>query len=605
MQSTSYSNAPDLEQTSERQAALRRYHILDTAPEKNFDRITSLVAKVCDVPTALITLIDTERQWFKSCFGFDARETDIGVSFCVHAVHEGEMLVVEDATEDPRFKDNPIVTGPPHIRFYAGAPLTTPEGVHIGTLCIIDYEPKPFDAAQREILERLADVVVNEFEHRSAEAQVRQLFEENPQPMYIYDVDTGHILDVNDGATTQYGYSEEAFLSLTHEDLKAAGSKQPSSDVIVHRHRDGSPLPVRLREHDILYDGRDARLAVAQLVASHRDTASTVFFRTDADGAVQSLSAAWPQATGFSIEETVGSDLLDFVHPLDRSSTETALSPLLNDEADICRHEARLLTEEGAQPFEIEVRRVYDEDGAPSGTAGSLTPVIEHDREEPGEEDEADTSEATDEEEDAEPTDAEPSDEPDSSSLPSGLPEFDEPAKAAPEPEPSPDAPSPDLSGSTSLDLDPTPFDIVGRLRDVLDNHNATAEEIGVSLERDLPDTSLPVRLDPRLVDVAGSALIAHALRHPTGEAVTVSLSSSVNEITLHIDGTEPVDEGDSSPIQHLHRLADHLGEALQLEREESRLTLTLPRSLEDESEPDDDSSVFSPNGTTPSREEA
>ena len=371
-----YSNAPDLDDTSERQAALRRYHILDTAPEKNFDRITSLVAKVCEVPTALITLIDEERQWFKSCFGFDARETDIGVSFCVHAVHQGKMLVVEDATKDPRFKDNPIVTGPPHIRFYAGAPLTTPEGIHIGTLCIIDYEPQPFDAAQREILDRLADVVVNQFELRSAEAQVRQLVEHNPQPMYVYAQSDNRLLNVNEAAREQYGYDD--FSSVTVGDLEAPVEDQPSSEPLsMHERADGSFFPVRVREQKVLFNGRAAVLAVPQSVTERRDTDTTVFFQTDLEGTTQSLSAEWEDVTGFSIRDTVGSSFLDFVHPLDRSSTADVFSALLDGEMDSCQHETSILTAEGAQNFELHARLVHDANGTPAGAAGTLTPVIE------------------------------------------------------------------------------------------------------------------------------------------------------------------------------------------------------------------------------------
>jgi PAS domain S-box-containing protein len=377
MESSTYSNAPNLDDTSARQAALRRYHILDTAPEKNFDRITSLVAKVCDVPTALITLIDEERQWFKSCFGFDARETDIGVSFCVHAVHQGEMLVIEDATEDPRFKDNPIVTGPPHIRFYAGAPLTTPDGIHIGTLCILDYEARTFDASQREILERLSNVVVNQFELRSTEAQVRQLVNENPQPMYVYAEDDGSLLYVNEAARDEYDYDRSDFASMTADALEAPPEDQPSSPTLsMHERGDGSFFPVQVREHEVLFDGQAARLAVPQSVSERYDADRTVFFRTDLEGRTQSLSAEWETATGFSVPDTIGRPFTGFVHPLDRSSTAEAFSALLDGETDVCRHEASFLTDRGEQSFELHARLMRDDSGSPTGVAGTLTPIL-------------------------------------------------------------------------------------------------------------------------------------------------------------------------------------------------------------------------------------
>jgi PAS domain S-box-containing protein len=445
-----YANAPDLADTSDRQAALRRYHILDTKPEKDFDRITSLVAKVCDVSTALITLIDEERQWFKSCFNFDARETDIGVSFCVHAVHQGEMLVVEDATEDPRFKDNPIVTGPPHIRFYAGAPLTTPEGIHIGTLCIIDYEPQPFDAAQREILDRLSDVVVSQFELRSAEAQVRQLVDQNPQPMYVYAQSDGRLLRANAAARELYGYDDVS--SLTTADLAAPAERQPSSEALsMHRRADGSFVPVRLREREVLYDGRAAVLAVPQSVSKRHDTDTTVFFRTDLEGTTQSLSAEWTAATGFDLGDTVGGPLLDFVHPLDRSSAAEVFSSLLDGDIDTCRHEVTFLTDDGTQAFELHARLVRGADGAPTGTAGTLTPIIE---EAPGAS-AVPAPDASDSAPDASDS-AAGEDEDEAAAEPS--PDEDDPAAAETEtaPDPSPDsAPAADAGAAPADAADP------------------------------------------------------------------------------------------------------------------------------------------------------
>jgi GAF domain-containing protein len=112
---------------SKRLAALRRYH-LNPEREASFDRITEVVARVLDVPMALISLIDAERQWFKSCLGLEATETNRDEAFCAHAILYDEPLIVGDATADARFADNPFVLGAPHIRFYAGAPLRTPDG---------------------------------------------------------------------------------------------------------------------------------------------------------------------------------------------------------------------------------------------------------------------------------------------------------------------------------------------------------------------------------------------------------------------------------------------------------------------------------------------
>jgi len=168
MQHTSYPVPP---QESERQAALQRYQILDTPPEESFDRLTRLAAQLFDVPVALISLIDTDRQWHKSCYGFDAREVRREVSFCAHNLVGDTVMIVEDTTVDPRFADNPIVTADPHVRFYAGAPLITTDGHSLGSLCILDEEPRAFEAAQQAQLRDLAAMVMDELELRREVAE--------------------------------------------------------------------------------------------------------------------------------------------------------------------------------------------------------------------------------------------------------------------------------------------------------------------------------------------------------------------------------------------------------------------------------------------------
>ena len=123
---------------NQRLAALYDYDVLDTPAEACFDRITRLAANHFAVPIALISLVDPVRQWFKSRVGLDASETPREISFCGHAILNDDVMQVEDATLDPRFADNPLVTAAPHIRFYAGAPLIAPGGFRLGTLCIID-----------------------------------------------------------------------------------------------------------------------------------------------------------------------------------------------------------------------------------------------------------------------------------------------------------------------------------------------------------------------------------------------------------------------------------------------------------------------------------
>lgn len=153
----------------ERLAALRAFRILDTSADAAFDDLTRLTAAVCATPIALVSLIDEHRQWFKSRVGLAATETSRDVAFCAHAILGDAPLVVENATADVRFRDNPLVRGEPHIRFYAGAPLVDVGGHKLGTLCVIDRLPRSFGDSQVEMLAGLSRQVMHLIElHRCA-----------------------------------------------------------------------------------------------------------------------------------------------------------------------------------------------------------------------------------------------------------------------------------------------------------------------------------------------------------------------------------------------------------------------------------------------------
>jgi PAS domain S-box-containing protein len=153
---------------SERLAALRRYDILDTPAEADFDDFTRLASRICGTPVAGITLIDAARQWYKSSIGLEASETPRDISFCGHAILGSEVMEVPNALEDERFRDSPLVTGAPNVRFYAGAPLVTPDGLNIGALCVLDQAPHRLTPEQREMLTILSRQVVHLLELRLA-----------------------------------------------------------------------------------------------------------------------------------------------------------------------------------------------------------------------------------------------------------------------------------------------------------------------------------------------------------------------------------------------------------------------------------------------------
>jgi len=145
---------------TERLAALKEYHILDTGTEQSYDDITALAAHICKVPIAMISLVDEVRQWFKSRLGVEQQQTPREVAFCAHAILKNGPFIVTDAAKDRRFAHSALVTGEPHIRFYAGIPLINPEGLALGTLCVVDHQPRRLSAAQRKALQALSRQVM-------------------------------------------------------------------------------------------------------------------------------------------------------------------------------------------------------------------------------------------------------------------------------------------------------------------------------------------------------------------------------------------------------------------------------------------------------------
>lgn len=151
---------------SKRIKVLWQYDILDTVPEEVFDELANLAGLICGAPISLISLVDENRQWFKSKIGLDLKETGRDVSLCAHAIMQNDLFIIPDATLDDRFKNFPLVTDYPKVRFYAGAPLVTPDGHALGTLCVIDKVPRQLDENQKQALRVLARHVMVQLELR-------------------------------------------------------------------------------------------------------------------------------------------------------------------------------------------------------------------------------------------------------------------------------------------------------------------------------------------------------------------------------------------------------------------------------------------------------
>lgn len=247
--------------------ALRQYQVLDTPPEEGFDDLARIAAQICGTPIALVSLVDEHRQWFKARVGIEAQETPRDLAFCAHAILGKDVMVVPDASLDPRFADNPLVTGDLHVRFYAGAPLIAPDSHALGTLCVVDCEPHAFTTEQRDALQALARQAVGQLELRkklrelaSAIQQRRQTLEEmdrffelSLEMLGIADFE-GRFLRLNPAWERTLGYSLEElmskpYLEFVHPDdrektmAEAAKLSQGSETVYFenrYRSRDGS-----------------------------------------------------------------------------------------------------------------------------------------------------------------------------------------------------------------------------------------------------------------------------------------------------------------------------------------------------------------------------
>lgn len=225
--SASLDHGVDLIADPARLAALDRYGILDTPPEQEFEDVVLLASQLCRTPVALVTFVAADRQWFKARVGFAPCETDLSRSVCAHGLAHPSVLVIPDLTTDPRTRDNPLVTGEPHIRFYAGARLETPSGEPLGMLCVIDTEPRPqgLTPVQTEALEALARQVMVQLElGRSIRVIERTLAERDqlwsmPNLLLANAAFDSTIVAVSPGWRAMLGWSEDELIGRSYAEL--------------------------------------------------------------------------------------------------------------------------------------------------------------------------------------------------------------------------------------------------------------------------------------------------------------------------------------------------------------------------------------------------
>jgi PAS domain S-box-containing protein len=355
-------NAPRLSDEARRLAALRELGVLDTLPEAAFDTITATAAQLCGVPIALISLVDAQRQWFKSNVGLTGvAETPRDVAFCDHAIRDGALFEVPDTTRDPRFADNPLVTGAPDIRFYAGAPIVMPGGERIGTVCVIDRAPRQLDETRRAMLTHLAAIVGAMLVQRrellqatsrlaESELRVRRLYEATPAILHSIGPD-GRILHVSDRWLALLGYRRDEVVGRPSSDFLTPESQALARDVVLpaffrHGHcdrveyqfvrRDGTVIDVLLsavlerdeaggsaRSLAVLEDVTATKALRKELGRTHAhldavvDNMPALVGYWDRDGVTRFVNRDFQSAVGQPTDQLIGCRLGDILSAVD------------------------------------------------------------------------------------------------------------------------------------------------------------------------------------------------------------------------------------------------------------------------------------------------
>lgn len=319
--------------------ALASYHLLDTPEEPTYDAFTRLARQIMGTSISTISLVDDRRQWFKSHSGLDVRETPRDVAFCAHVVEARSTMVVADARNDVRFRENPLVTGYPNIRFYAGVPLTTPDGFTIGTLCTIDSEPRTVTDEQLRSLETLAEAL---FVVLEARRRFRTVFDAVNLDVLTIDPKKGVVTFASRGARLHLGYGgdelsgmvvDNVLPDLSQPELQRLATRARTGEETVlntsARRRDGSSYPIELRI-DLTYDQNEERVLAIALDLTERKEQQReisllleainvagdviIVYRVDAEGelVLSYMNDAYARQSGYTREEAVGRTMESF-----------------------------------------------------------------------------------------------------------------------------------------------------------------------------------------------------------------------------------------------------------------------------------------------------
>jgi len=345
----------------ERHASLCQLNILDTDPEEGFDRLTRLAQSYFKVPIALVSLVDSQRQWFKSRQGLDATETPRDISFCGHAILGTDIFCVPDTLEDPRFRDNPLVTSPPSIRFYAGAPLSSPDGMKVGTLCIIDTEPRIWSGEDARVLRDLADCVEKELGQAelldttqvlaSQESRLRAVLDTVIDGIVTID-QKGMIETFNPAAERIFGYAAEevvgqnvkclmpepyhsehdGYLKNFHDsgEAKVIGIGRE----VIGRRKDGSTFPMELAVGKMEIDGTQMFTGIVRDIGERKDAerkisaimkaveSSQLVAEFAMDGTIITANDLFCNTMGYQLEMIQGEHHSIFLSPLDKEDAD-------------------------------------------------------------------------------------------------------------------------------------------------------------------------------------------------------------------------------------------------------------------------------------------